>query len=91
MSSKRFISSLRVPGSMPGPKPLEETQFCQLAHEFPIARVPPEVYKLLELKHPEMHDCFRTSSPCIETTSFLANELLSPAPIVCVQPIFFKR
>ncbi len=25
MSSKKFISSLRVPGSMPGPKPLEET------------------------------------------------------------------
>jgi hypothetical protein len=89
MSSKKIISSLRVRGIMPIPKPLEETQFCQLANEFP--RVPPEVYHMLELKHPQMHDCFKTSSPYIETTSFLANKLLSPAPIVCVQPIFFKK
>jgi hypothetical protein len=41
MSSKKIISSLRLPtGSMPGPKPLKETQFCQLANEFPMARVP---------------------------------------------------
>jgi len=26
--------------AMPSPKPLKETQFCQLADEFPIARVP---------------------------------------------------
>jgi hypothetical protein len=26
--------------AMLGPKPLKETQFCQLADEFPIARVP---------------------------------------------------
>jgi hypothetical protein len=51
MSNKKFIYSLRVSGSMPGPKPLKETQFCQLAYEFPIARVPWNVYNLVELKH----------------------------------------
>jgi len=61
MSSKKIISSLRVPGSMPGPEPLKETQFCQLADEFPIGRVSGDVYNLVELKRPQMHDCFRTS------------------------------
>jgi len=61
--AKNFISSLRVlAGSMPGPKPLKETQFCQLANESPMARVPWDVYNLVELKHPRMHHCFRTSS-----------------------------
>jgi hypothetical protein len=46
---------------MPGLELVKETQFCQLADEFPIARVPEDVYNLVELKHPQTHDCFRTS------------------------------
>ncbi len=55
MSSKRFIPSLRVPGSMPGLKPLKETQFCQLADEFPIARVPRDVYNLCACNNQYAH------------------------------------
>jgi len=47
--------------AMPCPKPLQETQFCQLADEFPIARVPQDVHNLVELKHQQMHDYFKTS------------------------------
>jgi hypothetical protein len=61
MSNKKIICSLRILGSMPSPEPLKERQFCQLADEFPIARVPGNVHNLVELKHPQMHDCFRTS------------------------------
>jgi hypothetical protein len=46
---------------MPSPKPLKETQFCQLADEFPIAKVPWNLYNLVELKHQQMHDYFKTS------------------------------
>jgi hypothetical protein len=45
---------------MLGPEPLKETQFCQLADEFPIARVPGDVYNLVELKHRQKHYCFKT-------------------------------
>jgi len=61
VQQKKFISSPRVAGSMPDPEPLKETQFCKLADEFPIARVPRDVNNLVELKHPQMHDYFRTS------------------------------
>jgi hypothetical protein len=47
--------------AMPCPKPLQETQFCQLAYEFPIARIPQDVHNLVELKHQQMHDYFKTS------------------------------
>ncbi len=46
---------------MHGPKPMKEVQFCQLADEFHIAKVPQDVYNLVELKHRQMHDCFKTS------------------------------
>jgi hypothetical protein len=37
--------------AMPCPKPLQNTQFCQLVDEFPIARIPQDVHNLMELEH----------------------------------------
>jgi hypothetical protein len=56
MSNKKIISSLIVHGFMLGPEPLKKTQFCQRADEFPIVRGYGDVYNLVELKHPQMHD-----------------------------------
>ncbi len=89
MSSKKFIPSLRVPGSMPGPKPLKETQFCQLADEFPIARVP--LYNLVELKHPQMHDCFRTSCHLYWNYFILGKRIIVNSPCYLCLTYVFSR
>jgi hypothetical protein len=91
MSSKKFISSLRVPGSMPGPKPLKETQFCQLANEFPIARVPRDVYNLVELKHPQMHHCFRTSCHLYWNYFIFGNQFIVNGPCYLCSTNVFSR
>jgi len=88
--AKKFISSLRVPRSMPGSKPLKETQFCQLADEFPIARVPRDVYNLVELKHPQMHDCFRTSCHLYWNHFIFGKWIIVNGPVICAQPNFFQ-
>ncbi len=74
-----------------GPKPLKETQFCQLADELPIARVPPDVYNLVELKHPQMHDCFRTSCHLYRNYFSLGKRIIVNSPCYLCLTYVFSR
>jgi len=89
--AKKIISSLRVPGSMLGPEPLKETQFCQLVDEFPIARVPRDVYNLVELKHPQKHYCFRTSYHLYCNDFIFGEQNIVYSPCYLCSTYFFSK
>ncbi len=76
--------------AMLGPKPLKETQFCQLAYEFPIARVPQDVHKLLELKHQQMHHCFKTSCHLYWNYFIFGKQIIVNGPCYLCSTDFFS-
>jgi hypothetical protein len=66
-------------------------QFCWVADEFPIARVPWEVYNLLELKHSQMHDCFRTSCHLYWNYFIFGKRITVTSPCTLCSTYFFQE